>query len=101
MRALFDFNVLNIDTILDSEKEQLHRFMDSNRIYIDTNNEEEEKKEKSDRFKAALAEYKRQQSKKAQSFISKSGTAGFPFHFPTFSISYQYQATRGKTITYQ
>ena len=64
----FDFNVPDIDAVLETEQEQLQRFMDSNRIYINTHNEEEEKKEKSDRFKAALAEYKRQQSKKAQSF---------------------------------
>ena len=64
----FDFNIPGIDAVLEKEKEQLQRFVDSNRIYINTHNEEEEKKEKSDRFKAALAEYKRQQSKKAQSF---------------------------------
>jgi SNF2 family DNA or RNA helicase len=66
--STFDFNVPDIDAVLETEQEHLQRFMDSNRIYINTHNEEEEKKEKSDRFKAALTEYKRQQSKKAQSF---------------------------------
>jgi SNF2 family DNA or RNA helicase len=63
-----DFIQPDIDAVLEKERDQLHRFIDSKRVYIITNNQDEEKKDKYERFRAALAEYKRQQSKKSQTF---------------------------------
>jgi len=64
--STLDFNSPEIDTLLEKETETLKQSIGLHRIYIDTNNGDEERKGKFERFKAALSEYKRQQSKKVQ-----------------------------------